>query len=162
MEMVKMKMIDFRKMQLKTFLIGCEKQYFEKTKKKLTVEQKINLKLLFKILQIENNIPIQVNYFYLECLSKPLDRFTLLSHFQDYDEILFEDKRCFDMVDRLGEEKFDQLYHEEMEKLNKKVFSILDILEKINISKFDEKYETEFSVKKYFYDQIIENYKLNN
>ena len=162
MELEKIKIIDFRKMQFKTFLARCEKQYLEKINKNFSGEQKKSLRMLFDVLQMENNIPIQINYFYLEYISKPLDRFTMLSHFQDYDEFLFENKSCFDMAEKLNEEEFEKLYDEELEKLNKKVFSALDILEIIDISDFDKKYETEFAVDKYFYDQLMEKYRMNN
>lgn len=67
MELEKIKIIDFRKMQFKTFLARCEKQYLEKINKNFSGEQKKSLRMLFDVLQMENNIPIQINYFYLEC-----------------------------------------------------------------------------------------------
>ena len=145
-----MKRIDFNKMEFKTFIKELEKQFI----KKFSVKENQGLEILFKALQEED--PGQVNYLYYWC-KKPIKEREIMKDLELYGIEDFIDKGYSDSED---EEVSELYFNIEVDKLKEKIELVIEILRKVDITKFDKKYEREYQIIPFFYEKFLEDFKI--
>ncbi|WP_302429320.1 hypothetical protein [Fusobacterium varium] len=146
-----MKRIDFNKMEFRTFIEELEKQFI----KKFSIKENQGLEILFKALQEEDD-PGQVNYLYYWC-KKPIEEREIMEELNLYGIEYFIDKGYSDIED---EEESELYFNIEVDKLKEKIELVIEILRKVDITKFDKKYEREYKIIKFFYEKFLEDFKI--